>query len=63
MEFKGYDGMGPFRGIYVDKEKALSYAMDCCNIRLKNDRPLDMAFAEMLEEWFYSGNWRNLDNE
>lgn len=63
MEFTGYDGIGPFQGIHVEKVNALNHAMDCCGIRSRSDRTVDSEFAEMLEEWFYSGNWRKSDNE
>ena len=52
-----YDGFGPNQGIHVEKDDALSYAMDACGIEPQKGKKIDPEFAQLLEEWFFSGNW------
>ena len=61
----GDDGMPVFRGIGCErgrsiegKADALAYACTVCGVAPIGDwREVDPAFAEMVLDWFYSGNW------
>ena len=49
-----YIGIGPEAGKIVEKDEAFDYAFErCTNGTLEEQKE----FREMLEEWFYSGNW------
>ena len=48
-----YRGIGPERGNEVDTDDAYDYAIDRCL-----NGPDQEEFRAMLLEWFYSGNWR-----
>lgn len=54
---KCYDGFGPNQGIHIDSENALEYALQHCHVQEIPGETIDPEFAEMVEEWFYSGNW------
>lgn len=51
-----YVGICTENGKRIDDEYALEYAMERCGIQAV-DGEVDPEFAEMLVEWFYSGNW------
>lgn len=50
-----YVGIGPERGNSVDSSEAYEYALDRCL-----NGPDHEEFREMLLEWFYSGNWKEV---
>lgn len=50
-----YVGIGIEHGKRVEDENALEYAMARIGIEAVGD--IDPEFAEMLVEWFFSGNW------
>lgn len=50
----GYLGIGPEEGIFIRAEDAYQYALDRC---LGGSLTDQAEFKEMLEEWFFSGNW------
>ena len=50
----GYFGIGPEEGIFVKKKDAYQYAIDRC---LRGSLEEQAEFREMLEEWYFSGNW------
>lgn len=55
-----YIGIGPEHGRVIAKEHALAYAMERCGIRFAPEAsgaPEHEEFMDMLEEWFFSGNW------
>lgn len=53
-----YKGVfGPESGKQVPADEALEYAMKECGIQVAPGAELSPEFAEMLEEWFFSGNW------
>lgn len=52
-----YKGIGPEAGKVVSAGQALEYAMEQCGIVQKPGATIDPEFAEMLVEWYYSGNW------
>lgn len=56
-QFVGYCGIGTNRGIYVNKEDAVSYALQHCHIQLIPGEEPNSEFTSMLEEWFFSGDW------
>ena len=57
QKIKGYMGILCNHGISVDSEEALAAALEYCGVAPRGDRPLDPAFAEMVVEWAFSGNW------
>ena len=59
LEEVGYLGFGTNAGIFVKKEDALAYAMKHVGVApiRQRDQQEFAAFAAMLEEWFFSGNW------
>lgn len=57
-----YVGICTERGKVIDDEYALEYAMERCGIQAVGDE-VDPEFAEMLVEWFYSGNWLHKEDE
>lgn len=54
-----YRGMGSNAGRVIDgKVDALAYACTVCGVAPIGDwREVQPAFAEMMLDWFYSGNW------
>ena len=55
-----YVGIGPEEGTVVEPEQAFSYALERCihgTLEEQNE------FREMLVEWYYSGNWLEIDEE
>ena len=60
----GYAGIGVYNGRFVEKEDAFAYAAEQCGIQIREDKPLDPEFAEMLEDWYFSGSWvfEEIDN-
>lgn len=52
-----YKGIGPERGNEVDADDAYEYALDRCL-----NGPDQEEFRAMLVEWFYSGNWRYVND-
>jgi hypothetical protein len=58
---KGYIGIGVERGKYVEKSDGYEYALKACGI--KQNGPVNKEFSEMLEEWFFSGNWIECETE
>lgn len=52
-----YKGIGPERGNEVDTDDAYEYALDRCL-----NGPDQEEFRAMLVEWFYSGNWRYVND-
>lgn len=57
-----YVGICTENGKRIDDEYALEYAMERCGIQAVGDE-VDPEFAEMLVEWFYSGNWLHEEDE
>lgn len=57
-----YVGLGTEHGKRVDDEYALEYAMGRCGVQAVGDE-VDPEFAEMLVEWFFSGNWLHKEDE
>lgn len=56
----GYEGIGPEEGIFIPADIAFEYALERC---LKGTEEDKKEFQEMLEEWFYSGNWIKRSSE
>ena len=56
----GYLGIGPEEGIFVPDVNAFRYALERC---LNGTKEEQNAFREMLEEWYYSGNWIKEDQD
>lgn len=55
-----YRGIGPEKGILVKQEQAFWYALErCLNGTLEEQKE----FREMLEEWYFSGNWIEEEQE
>ncbi len=55
-----YRGIGPEKGILVKQEQAFQYALErCLNGTLEEQKE----FREMLEEWYFSGNWIEEEQE
>lgn len=52
-----YKGIGPEQGNCVDESEAYEYALDRCL-----NGPDQEEFRAMLVEWFYSGNWRYVND-
>jgi hypothetical protein len=48
-------------GIFVSKDTALKYACEQMGIILTNDTTDEV--KEMLEEWFYSGGWNEVEQD
>lgn len=57
-----YVGLGTEYGKRIEDEYALEYAMEHCGIQAVGDE-VNPEFAEMLVEWFYSGNWLHEEDE
>lgn len=56
----GYLGIGPEEGIFIPEETAFQYALERC---LHGSMEEQKEFREMLEEWYYSGNWIKEDQD
>ena len=55
---KGYQGIGPNAGEFIAADDAFGYA--CCQVGIEAfDRTALEAdeFKKMLVEWYFSGNW------
>ena len=57
-----YVGICTETGKRIEDDYALEYAMEQCGIEAVGDE-VDPEFAEMLVEWFYSGNWLHEEDE
>lgn len=55
MAIVAYEGISTEKGKLIRKEFAYEYAME----RVKNDKSLQEEF----EQWFYSGDFVNLDQD
>lgn len=61
---RGYSGVGPETGKFVNKEDAFSYAIErCLNGTVEEQKEFMDEFKEVLVEWFYSGNWIEEERE
>ena len=58
-----YEGLLENRGIVIKADEALAFALERCGVCERTEGQADGAFAEMLIEWFYSGNWYKNMNE
>ena len=59
-----YEGFGEHEGEYILASDALDYAMKQCGIvHSGSTSPEQQEFAEMLVEWYFSGNWRAIREE
>lgn len=58
-----YMGIGPNTGNSVDEDDAQRYAMQQCGITVDDGAPCADEFREMLVEWFYSGNWKQVPDD
>ena len=61
-----YIGVGPETGRVVPGDCALSYAMERCGVRFApaaGTAPEHDAFMDMLEAWYFSGNWTRKELE
>ena len=57
-ELKGWKGIGPNRGKFVEADDGLAYVMEQCGIvEFNKDAPDADMFIEDFEEWYFSGNW------
>ncbi len=54
-----YSGFGPESGKVIEGDaNALAYACTACGVMPLNCwQAVDPDFADMMLEWFYSGNW------
>lgn len=56
-----YKGIGENKGLEVDEELALDYAMTQCGVKPADNfdinNPLHKEFKIEFEGWFFSGNW------
>lgn len=58
MSLKGYKGIGPNRGKFVEAEDAFFHAANECGVlAFAQSAPLAEEFKHMLVEWYFSGNW------
>lgn len=61
---KGFKGIGPNAGKFVHIGNAHSYALDKCGISVIDPTaPEHDEFMDMLVEWFFSGNWVEVDGD
>lgn len=58
MPHAGWVGIGPEEGTFVADADAYSYAMERCLHGTEEDMN---DFREMLVEWYFSGNWINVE--
>ena len=57
-DLKGWKGIGPNRGKFVEADDGLQYVFDQIGIMAFNHEAPDAAmFLEELEDWYFSGNW------
>ena len=57
-KLKGWRGIGPNAGQYIEVEDGFDYACQHVGIADFDDAfPEADEFKEMLVEWFFSGNW------
>ncbi|MGL5437098.1 MAG: hypothetical protein ACRDBO_17260 [Lachnospiraceae bacterium] len=54
----GYQGIGPEAGVFVDMHEAYHYAIERCLYGTNDERK---EFRKMLVEWYYSGNWIEIE--
>ena len=52
-----YKGICQNKGKVVNEQDALCYAMQHCGIQIVNITNTTKEFAEMLVDWYFSGNW------
>ena len=52
-----YIGICANKGLKVEGKDALCYAMLQCGIQITTITNLTKEFADMLVDWYFSGNW------
>ena len=52
-----YVGICRNHGLTVKQQEAIDYALKHCGIRVVCTTEETQEFLEMLEEWYFSGNW------
>ena len=52
-----YVGIGCNYGLTVEKENAIDYVLRCYGIRVDGATKETHELLEMLEEWYFSGDW------
>ena len=55
-----YKGIGPEAGTIVEEDQAYQYALERCLHGTQQDQE---EFKEMLVDWYYSGNWDEIEEE
>lgn len=55
-----YKGVGPEAGTIVEEDQAYQYALERC---LHGTLEEQKEFKEALVEWYYSGNWDEIEEE
>lgn len=55
-----YKGVGPEAGTIVEEDQAYQYALER---RLHGTLEEQKEFKEALVEWYYSGNWDEIEEE
>lgn len=61
---KGFKGIGPNTGKFVSAEDAFTHAAREVGILVFNHTAADAEeFREMLVEWYFSGNWVEVDSD
>lgn len=58
---RGYKGIGPEYGKYIETENAADYAATQCGIELTGKTTDE--FLKMFVEWYFSGNWIEDDDD
>ena len=61
-KLKGWRGIGPEAGKFVPAADGFRHAAQECGITMVDPAaPLADEFKEMLVEWYFSGNWIEVD--
>lgn len=61
-QVREYVGIGKNAGVRVAGVEALEYALNACGVRIVTRTALTDEFAEVVTEWFYSGDWLKEDD-
>ena len=63
-QIKGWEGIGPNKGKFVPAEDGFSYAAKAVGIRdFDPTAPDAEEFMNYLPEWYFSGNWLEVEND
>ena len=63
-KLKGWEGIGTNKGKFVPVDDGLDYVFQQIGIvQFDKDAPEAEMFLEDLEEWYFSGNWIEVDRK